>query len=131
MSSKPCWVAVRTAWLPRGYAVRQVLDLSVPPPNGWSVYSYLDGKYLNCAWRIGHDLADEVFEAWALAPGPRGDSSWHAVLDRLRGVPQEPAGVWHGSIAEYASRYFAVGTWQWVQTLVMFRERAEKGKKAA
>jgi hypothetical protein len=54
----------------------------------------------------------ELFEAFALAPRPR--RSWLHQLAR--------GARWDGSPAEYAARYYPIGSWGWIESLRKIRE---------
>ncbi len=54
---------------------------------------------------------------------------WKEVLDRLMGKPEQPPARWAGSVAQYASNFYDLGTWEWLQVLIASRNL--KGTGAA
>lgn len=129
---RPCWVAIKEAILPRGKGVHLLLNISIWNPDGnYVVAATLDRRFYRALYGLTYDRALELFEQETLLPGPRGDSSLKAVLDRCMEKRGEIPGRWEGSIGEYASRHHKIGSWEWVQTLVEYRKRCEAERRVA
>lgn len=111
----PVWV-VRAAW--HGPRERGVVLFEDAARDGvWACGLLLKGSIV--AMEESDQInATEQFHAVVL--DVRGHSSWNATLDRLMGRAQ-PESRWTGSPLEYASAFFGIGTFDWVQTLMDVR----------
>lgn len=127
-----CRVVLWSRLLPRGKLVQVYLDLSAEGPKNHMMAVY-QGP-INRGDRRPYtrivafrDLTYSEALSWAeyqdQLPGPQPDSSWLAVLGRLMGRQEYQS--WAGSAAEYATRYYPLGTWEWVQVLIAARSIRE------
>ncbi len=125
------WLGLRNVYQARHKGSHLLLDVSDPSKDGYCVCVTYKGVAIWRIVKLSLEAAIDWFETALLADGPEGCGDWRVVLDRLRGREQ-PAGVWEGSPAEYAARFFNVGTWEWVHTLTLIREndrqRQQEGK---
>lgn len=119
----PCYVMTQKTCLARGYTVVKFLDISTPPGRSWTVSRYMDEQMLFTSPGMRKEAADELYEAFEMSYGPRGNPGWLAVLRRLRGIAPDKPAQWEGSAGEYAARFHGVGTWEWVESLRVIRER--------
>lgn len=124
----PVLLFVKQVYLPDGYGVHILLDVArmLETDAKYLVAVSVDRQIRSSSGPYPWDVAEDVFEAYAEAPGPRGDTGWRAVLDRLMGKAKERAGQWQGSIAEYASRFAPIGSYAWVTALIAYRKNQEE-----
>lgn len=114
----PCWVYAKQCQMPRDQAAHLMLDLAAPRPNNWAVAVTHKGQIYASAARLSAEDADAAYEMQDLIPGPAGDASWGAVLQRLM-QQEEPAADW--APVNLATNFFPIGSWNWLVTLKIIR----------
>lgn len=118
--------------LPRERRVRVYLDVSrLSTLRDNYLVALFSGPTVT-AYQRGLTYADAHGRAQDIVLAMLESTSWKAVFGRLMGeMPEEP-GQWEGSIAQFAADRFGLGTWEWIQTLVLFRkQKEEESRKAA
>lgn len=116
-----CVVMLRAAPLPRGCSLLLGMDIS-KPVNSCVLLDAAGGKVVRAVPDLSQRLGEEMFverELYLSAYDPQG---WLEVLSRLTGKRAGGPG-WANSAGEYATRFFKLGTWEWVQMLCRERER--------
>jgi hypothetical protein len=115
------FVLLKYTQLARGRAIGVFLDLHVEPPlNCQVLQSYKDQIYDASPFierSVALDLAEELELCCA---GPEGSSDWKDAWARIT-EKEEPRAKWEGSAAELATRFYAIGTWNWIVTLTECR----------
>lgn len=118
----PSWVGLQSTYQARGKGTHLLLDVSAPNASAYAVIVSHVGVVVWRALDLNEAQAVELYDAMQMAPGKEGEGAWLCVLARCRGRPARVA-RWEGSPAEYASRFFDIGTFEWVVTLNAIRER--------
>ncbi len=111
------WKCVDRRHCARGYSLAMFTSRA---QQTCSVVLYLDGvpywTYQNLSALDASNAMDDL----EITPGPRGDSSWRAVLARcLSGVVQPE--VIDMPMVVSSEHAFTVGTWEWVKSLSSLR----------
>lgn len=104
---------------PRGYSIGLFVDYSKTVRQAYKVYLFLDSVPYWLYQNLCEYDAMQAMDDLELAPGPRGDSSWKAVLDRV---------MLNSQSEPYQTRTImrkqdktSIGTWEWVQNLRLTR----------
>lgn len=119
------FITLKQDLCPRDKAVQLMFDIDPANTEPHFVGSYYKGLLYRLIQFSDAKLAAMELEDEVSRPGPEGDSSWLSVLARCQNKVPE-AGVWVGSPAEYAARFAAIGTYEWVMVLKCCREAAEE-----
>ena len=121
----PNYLRVADKWLARNQGVHLLKDSLLAGPAHYAVARTYKNVVFSAMAELTEDFARYLFDCFASSAGPEGDSYWCAVLDRLMKKPATLPGIWLGSAGEYASRFFTIGSWNWLVTVSDLRKRQE------
>jgi hypothetical protein len=116
------WVLMKHASCARNRSIAVLLNLHKEGPEACVVVASYRGDTFYMSEYLTKELAyDRAEELELCFAGPEGDSSWSSVLQRAsdRAHNRQPiTSSWIGSAGEVAARFYDIGTWNWMVTMI-------------
>jgi hypothetical protein len=113
----------------RGLTVLVLEDTETDAADRFGVIRLYSGRIVINIVQLTREDAFSLAYTLELIPGPEGDSGWLSVLDRL--MDRAPEVVdWRDTPAEFATRFYAVGTWNWFATMADTRRQQLRSEDA-
>lgn len=115
------WVRLDVRMCARGYSVVLLQGLHLTHDRPYVITLNLDGLPYWAYDNLTITEATPAMDDLEMSPGPRGDSSWLAVLERCRSGENSPTGLKSPVVLKDLAKT-SIGTWEWVQQIRADRE---------